>query len=154
MGVGKTTICQDLKKKLDNAIFLDGDWCWDADPFIVTEETKTMVIENITFLLNQFLASSVYENIIFCWVMHDQAIIDDILSRLDLSDTEVKTISLIARQDELKNRLEKDIEAGLRTADIIEKSMDRLPLYEKLTTIKIDTSDKDISEVANEIKSS
>ncbi|MBQ0125795.1 MAG: AAA family ATPase, partial [Clostridiales bacterium] len=30
MGVGKTTVCQQLKKELDKAVFLDGDWCWDA----------------------------------------------------------------------------------------------------------------------------
>ena len=46
MGVGKTTICQQLKRKLPNSVFLDGDWCWDADPFWVTEETKKMVLEN------------------------------------------------------------------------------------------------------------
>ena len=36
MGVGKTTVSQQLKKKLPNSVFLDGDWCWDADPFQVT----------------------------------------------------------------------------------------------------------------------
>lgn len=43
MGVGKTTVGQLLKKQLPNSVFLDGDWCWDADPFQVTEETKAMV---------------------------------------------------------------------------------------------------------------
>ena len=47
MGVGKTTICQKLKLKLANSVFLDGDWCWDMNPFQVTEETKKMVIDNI-----------------------------------------------------------------------------------------------------------
>lgn len=40
MGVGKTTVAQILKTKLSNSVFLDGDWCWDSDPFQVTEETK------------------------------------------------------------------------------------------------------------------
>lgn len=55
MGVGKTAICQNMKNKLDNCVFLDGDWCWDAHPFLVTEETKKMVTDNICFLLNQFI---------------------------------------------------------------------------------------------------
>ncbi|MBO4783943.1 MAG: AAA family ATPase, partial [Lachnospiraceae bacterium] len=46
MGVGKTTVSQQLKKELPNSVFLDGDWCWDADPFQVTEETKAMVMRN------------------------------------------------------------------------------------------------------------
>ena len=69
MGVGKTTVCQCLKRKLENSVFLDGDWCWDSYPFQVTEETKRMVIENICFLLNQFIHCSAYSDIIFGWVM-------------------------------------------------------------------------------------
>ncbi|MEG2207460.1 MAG: AAA family ATPase, partial [Clostridia bacterium] len=76
MGVGKTAVCQSLKQKLPNAVFLDGDWCWDANPFWVNDETKNMVMHNICFLLNQFLHCSAYENVIFCWVMHEQSIID------------------------------------------------------------------------------
>ena len=60
MGIGKTTVCQWLKLKLNNSVFLDGDWCWDANPFRVTEETKQMVMQNICFLLNQFIHCSVY----------------------------------------------------------------------------------------------
>ena len=44
MGVGKTTVCQIMKRRLPRAAFLDGDWCWDMDPFVVTEETKAMVL--------------------------------------------------------------------------------------------------------------
>jgi shikimate kinase len=36
MGVGKTTISQQLKQQLPYSVFLDGDWCWDASPFVVT----------------------------------------------------------------------------------------------------------------------
>ena len=80
MGVGKTTVSQQLKKELPNSVFLDGDWCWDADPFQVTEETKAMVMRNICFLLNSFLHCTAYKNIVFCWVMHEQSIIDEIIN--------------------------------------------------------------------------
>ena len=50
MGVGKTTVCQQLKQDLPNSVFLDGDWCWDANPFQVTDETKAMVTNNICYL--------------------------------------------------------------------------------------------------------
>ena len=62
MGVGKTTVSQQLKQDLPNSVFLDGDWCWDASPFQVTEETKAMVTDNICYLLNSFLHCSAYEN--------------------------------------------------------------------------------------------
>lgn len=33
MGVGKTAVGKLLKEELNNSVFLDGDWCWDASPF-------------------------------------------------------------------------------------------------------------------------
>ena len=35
MGVGKTTVCQQLKMELADSVFLDGDWCWDATLFCI-----------------------------------------------------------------------------------------------------------------------
>ena len=71
-GVGKTTTCRELQKILPRNVFLDGDWCWDMRPFLVTGETKKMVESNIAHLLNNFLDCSEFENVIFCWVLHQQ----------------------------------------------------------------------------------
>lgn len=140
MGVGKTSACQILKQKLDNSVFLDGDWCWDMHPFQVTQETKKMVLENIAFLLNNFIQCSAYENIIFCWVMHEQDIIDDILSRLDTAGCQIRSISFVCSQEALRARLQKDVNMGIRTADVIPRSLERVPMYEKLDSVKIDIS--------------
>ncbi len=69
-------------------------------------ETKKMVMENICFLLNQFIRCGAYENIIFCLVMHEQGIIDGILSGL---------------------------EAGIRSEDVIQRSIARIGMYEEST---------------------
>lgn len=151
MGVGKTAVGQKLKKLLPNSVFLDGDWCWDADPFQVTGETKAMVLENICFLLNQFLRCTAYDNVVFCWVMHQQAIIDDILDRLDTADCRIVCISLVCEEAVLKARLQKDVDGGIRTADVITRSIAYLPLYASLHTVKMDTSSKSASEAAEEI---
>lgn len=140
MGVGKTTTARILKNKLTNCVFLDGDWCWDLQPFQVTPETKKMVMENICFLLNQFIHCSAYENIIFCWVMHEQAIIDEILSKLEIGDCLVHSISLVCSEEALRKRLQTDVDAGIRSEGIIERSIARIGLYEKLDTEKIDVS--------------
>lgn len=105
MGVGKTTACQLLKRRLDRAVFLDGDWCWDADPFQVTSETKQMAEDNICYLLNRFIHCSAYDNVIFCWVLHEQSIIDRLLSRLDLTGCRVTVLSLVCTPDALARRL-------------------------------------------------
>ena len=151
MGVGKTTTCQLLKTKLNNSVFLDGDWCWDMHPFQVTVETKKMVIDNICYQLNNFIQCSAYDNIIFCWVMHEQEIISNILDKLDIEGCNIKAISLICNQQTLLKRLKKDVTSGIRTVDTIDRSMDYLPLYEQLHTTKIDVSEISPTEVVEQI---
>ena len=151
MGVGKTTVSQQLKQDLPNSVFLDGDWCWDASPFQVTDETKSMVTDNICYLLNNFLHCSAYENVIFCWVMHQQSIIDSILEKLDTTNCDVKCISLITDEINLRKRLTADVENGIRTADVIDRSVARISLYQTLDTIKIDTSNRTVQMIVDEI---
>lgn len=151
MGVGKSTVCQLLKRRLQNSVFLDGDWCWDAHPFQVTEETKEMVVQNICFLLGQFLRCTAYDNVIFCWVMHEQEIIDSILKCVSRTDCQIRPISLVCDKETLKKRLKKDVERGVRSEDAVRNSLERLPLYEVLDTEKIDTTGKTVLEIAEEI---
>lgn len=151
MGVGKTSVCNILKKTLPNSVFLEGDWCWDSHPFQITEETKVMVIDNIRYLLNNFLNCGAYENIIFCWVMHKQHIIDDILSDIDEKRYEIYKISLVCETEVLTKRLLKDISLGIRDDSVINRSLSYLPLYEELDTIKIDNSYLSLIQTAEKI---
>lgn len=151
MGVGKTTVCRELKNQLPRSVFLDGDWCWDMNPFVVTEETKAMVLDNITTLLKNFLRCSAYDHVIFCWVMHQQAILDQILSRLDLTGVTVVPVSLVCSREVLLQRLNQDVSAGLRQPDILLRSPQRLPLYDALDTHKIDTSYAAVPEIVQAI---
>lgn len=153
MGVGKTAVCQLLKRQLNHCVFLDGDWCWDMHPFEVNEETKQMVLANIKFLLNSFIQCSVYENIIFCWVMHEQSIIDELLSAIETANCEVKVISLICREESLRERLQKDVDQGIREPEIIQRSIQRLDGYKTLNSIKLDVSDISASMAAKQIAS-
>ena len=141
MGVGKTTTCHLLKEKLENSVFLDGDWCWDMHPFLVNEQTCAMVLDNICHILNNFLACSAYENIVFCWVMHEQSILDTILARLRAEGTRVVAVSLTCGPAELERRLQRDIDAGLRAPDVLPRALERLTHYnDTLKTHKLDTT--------------
>lgn len=152
MGVGKTTTSRILRDLLPNCAFLDGDWCWDMHPFQVTEETKAMVMDNIQHVLNNFLRCSAYENVVFCWVMHEQSIIDDLLSNLQ-GEFKLRAVSLVCTESALRKRLEKDVRAGLRSEDVISRSAARLPMYEPLHTIKVDVSRCTPQEAAQKIAS-
>ena len=139
------------KEVAEQCFSLDGDWCWDADPFQVTEETKAMVMRNICFLLNSFLHCTAYENIIFCWVMHEQSIIDEIIDRLDTGDARVIKISLMIDETNLRKRLSADIARGIRSNDVIDRSVARIDMYQTLDTIKVDTVNKNVYEIVSEI---
>lgn len=152
MGVGKTAVGRALRNQIPNSVFLDGDWCWDANPFTVTEETKAMVLENIRFLLGQFLRCSAYETVIFCWVMHQQNIVDAILSGLPLDNVWVWAISLTAEPEELRRRLEEDVSRGLRQPDVVERGLTYLPAYGRMNTEKVDTTQLSPEAVAGMLR--
>ena len=148
MGVGKSSVCRELLSRLTPGAYLDGDWCWNINPFSVTEENKRMVQDNIRHVLREYLTNSGLEYVIFCWVMHEQQIIDDVLEGLSGLEYEAHVFALTASEAVLKARLGADVAAGMRQADVIERSISRLPLYEKLNACLIDTGTLSPGEVA------
>lgn len=148
MGIGKSTICNQLNQDLDHSVFLDGDWCWNMDPFIVNKDTIIMVLDNITHCLNNFIHTPGIENIIFCWVMHKQDIIDQIIQKLDTEGVDIHLISLICEKEELIKRMLID----RRDNQTIRKSLQYLELYKDLDTQKIDVTTLDVQKTIDKIK--
>ena len=151
MGVGKSTVAKMLLHALPGCVWLDGDWCWNASPFNVNERTKEVVVDNICHCLNNFISCGEYENIILSWVMHEQSIIDCILSRLNLDGVSVTCITLTCSEEQLVKRLEKDIAEGLRAPDVIDRAVERLKAAQLVSAIKMDTTDKTALQVADGI---
>ncbi|HIW74955.1 MAG TPA: AAA family ATPase [Firmicutes bacterium] len=143
MGVGKTTACRALQRRLDGCVFLDGDWCWDIHPFTVNEENRAMALDNIVSLLGRFLQNPQLPTVIFCWVLHRDDIYAQILTRLfpggPPPEIRVVRVSLLCSEGTLRERLGREIAAGLRTPDVLERSAARLPLYAGLDTEKLMT---------------
>lgn len=148
MGIGKSTICNQLNQDLDHSVFLDGDWCWNMDPFVVNQDTKNMVLDNITHCLNNYIHTPGIENIIFCWVMHKQDIIDQIIQKLDTEGVDIHLISLICEKEELIKRMLID----RRDNQTIRKSLQYLELYKDLDTQKIDVTTLDVQKTIDKIK--
>lgn len=148
MGVGKSSVSHELKNLLAPCAFLDGDWCWDLAPFTVTEETKTLVLDNAAYLLNAFLRCSAVRNVLFCWVMPARFVIDDLLSRIT-EPYSFQLFTLTASEKDLCARLNADIAAGKRTQDVVARSLAYLPLYESgMGGIRVDTSCRSAAEIA------
>ncbi len=148
MGIGKSSVSQRLKKMLPRAVLLDGDWCWDADPFAVNDETKAMVIRNIAYLLSSFLNCNMYENVVFCWVMNEPDTFEMISTKIAAANYSTYRFSLISTPEELKVRVGKDVLAGIRSTMDYEKSLARLNDYDAQDTMKIDVSGLDVGDTA------
>ena len=151
MGVGKTAVSRELLRILPRCAFLDGDWCWTMSPFIVTDETKAIATDNITHILGSFLRCSEFENVVFCWVMHQQEIIDGLLARLPMDGVRFVSISLTCTVEALATRIGQDVAAGLREESAIRHSLAYLPLYRAVDSIKLDTTALSPAEAAEQI---
>ncbi|MEG1001752.1 AAA family ATPase [Clostridium sp.] len=152
MGSGKTTVSKSLYKELENCFWLDGDNVWHMNPFVVNDENKKMVLDNIAYIINNFLKNKSSEYVLFNWVIHTDEIMNTILKKLDITDVDVFKITLMCEKDELIRRISKDIKLGLRDKSNIKRSLDKNKLYEGMNTIKINTSNKEVSEIVSEIK--
>lgn len=152
MGVGKTTVSKKLYKSLPNSFWLDGDNCWMMNPFEVNEENKKMVLDNITYILNNFLNNTWSKYIIFNWVIHLDDIMNEILNRFHRGNVEIYKITLTCSEEELIKRIKEDIKCGKRDVDNIDRSLERLRLYANMDTTKIDTTNKDIDIIVEEIE--
>ncbi|MDU1854820.1 MAG: AAA family ATPase [Clostridium baratii] len=152
MGVGKTTISKWLYKNLENCFWLDGDNVWMMNPFVVDEENKKMVLSNITYIINNFLGNSNSKYVLFNWVIHTDEIMNEILNKINLIDVDVYKITLMCNKEELIKRINKDVELGIRDEDNIRRSLDKYDMYNKMNTIKIDTSNKSIDDIVRDIK--
>ncbi len=149
MGVGKSTVCRELNRYLQPSVWLDGDWCWMMNPFVVNDENCRMVEDNITHLLRNFLTNSSYEYILFNWVIHQESIFDTLLKPLKGLDFKLYKITLTCSEMALRLRMAADNRGQAK----IEPSLDRLKLYETMDTIKIDNTQLSVAETVMKILS-
>lgn len=146
-GAGKTSMCRILNKSI-NSVWLDGDWCWMMNPFIVNAENKKMVEDNIIHLLRNFLTNSSMETVIFSWVIPRDSIHNQIVERLKDLDFRLLKITLLCNAEALQQRMEKQ---G-RPREKIENSVASLGQYWNMNTRKIDTTHLDKAYVSKRIE--
>ena len=84
------------------------------------------------------------------WVMHERAIVEELLARLPIAEcgAQVRWVSLVASEEELRGRIERDVDAGLREAAAVERALAYLPLYRELGSELVDTTGRSPREVA------
>jgi Shikimate kinase len=151
MGVGKTTIGKCLCDKLGKSAFIDGDWCLDIHPFVGNKETKNMAINNIIYLVKNYLKCSECDSIVLSWVMSDSTI-RRIVEGISSCDLKIYSITLICSERALRERWNNDTIAEWRNEEELQNSLLSLNDYKhRQDTCLIDSSDMRIESVVNRI---
>lgn len=145
-GVGKSTVGNLLFSRLQNIAILDGDDVWRINPFEVTDNTRDIVERNIAFVLRNYLEAA-YEYVILVWVLHQQSIIDCLLSKLDDLKFKVYIFTLICDEETL---LERRCQQGKEGREL-EVALDRLRQCLMLETEKLDTGAMKPDEIVDMI---
>lgn len=116
-----------------------------ANPWIVTEETKSIAQDNIVYLLRNFPNCSEYKYVIFSWIFRRDVVFNLILDKLKDYDFHLHKITLTCDEKVFQERLE---EAG-RKKDNIQRCIDSVTLCDSTGSLKVDTTNVPISDVAN-----
>jgi len=69
-GVGKSTACARLHRRLPGSARLESEWCRMINPFTFTPEVEALTERNMTHLLRGYLECSTVDHIIFTWGLH------------------------------------------------------------------------------------
>lgn len=143
-GIGKTATCRELQQLFPKSVWLDGDWCWMANPWIVTEETKRMAVNNMSFLLNSFLNCTEYEFILYSWIFRSDEVFSLILDNFIHTDFKLYKFTLTCNPDVFIKRLK---DAG-REESKIPMCVESLYQCESTESEKIDTTNSSAKEIA------
>jgi len=83
-GVGKSTACALLHRRLPRSAWLESGWCRTINPFDFTPEIEALTERNVMLLLRGYLECSTVDCVIFYWGLHGprQRIWDRVLDSL------------------------------------------------------------------------
>lgn len=150
MGVGKTRIGKYIATKYAGTAFIDGDWCLDIHPFVGNRETKTMAIDNILHMVDNYRKCSICKMIVLVWLMDEQWVYQKVAGGIADMGLDVKSVVLVCGQRDLADRWENDKNCEWRTPEWFEVSLKSLSLFSSLEN-GIDTSSLTVEEIADRI---
>ena len=151
IGVGKTTVGKLLCNKLNKSAFLDGDWCFDLHPFVADKETKDMAVDNIIHIIKNYLKCSQCDFVVFTWVMDQNDVYRKIINNIPSTDVRLYEITLICSAAALEDRWYKDTICEWRNEEWLSVSKKSLDYFKERDTLIVDTSNKKIEDIVEEL---
>ena len=150
MGVGKTAVGKYIADHTPGTAFIDGDWCLDIHPFVGNRETKTMAVDNILHMIENYKNCSECKMIVLVWLMDNEWVYNSIIDGIKKLELEIKSVTLTCGRTALTERWHNDKTCPWRTDDWLKISTDSLDYFSSLDNT-LDTSSLSIKEVAEKI---
>ena len=149
MGSGKTALCAQLFRRIEGCVFLDADSLWSMNPCDLTGVNQTMVVNNITHVIRNYITHPTLKVILFAWPAHLGYISEAVLDGLRDLNYAVCKIALTCTEEVQQERMEKQ---GRSEFDI-DLSLERLGISFPDDTTMIDTSNMTLSDVCDQLLS-
>lgn len=150
MGVGKTTVGKYIADHHPGTAFIDGDWCLDLHPFVGSQETKAMAVNNILHMIENYKNCSVYRMVVLVWLMDEKWVYQTIIDGIRSLHLEPVSVTLLCDEESLIRRWRQDQVCDWRTDHWLEISLKSLSPFSLLENC-IDTSSLSITETADRI---
>ena len=150
MGVGKTTVGKYIADSNPGTAFIDGDWCLDIHPFVGNREIRAMAVDNILHLIANYKKCSACKMIVLVWLMDDPDVRKDISDGITSLGLELKSVTLMCSEEELKRRWNADTSCEWRTDEWLKVSLGSLEDFAALDKL-IDTSTMTVKQIADRI---
>lgn len=135
-GVGKSATCSLLLGRLDGAVWLDADWLWMMNPFVVDDENKRMIERNIRSVLGSYFDNPNVRIVVLSWVVHEPAILEMILRWVADRDVRYQAIGLTCDEPALRMRLM----TRALDAEAVNRNVSRIEMCRSVSPNQIDTT--------------
>lgn len=149
-GIGKTTICKEIIRKLPNSAYVDSDPCRLMNPFILNDETIPTIAKNISDLIINYMDCPVIETVIFSYGFHGRRIevFEIVMKAVSKRDFNFIPFLLACSEEENIKRMDignRSTERKQRAIEESRKTFDDIPYPQ------IDITDFTVSEAAENI---
>jgi chloramphenicol 3-O-phosphotransferase len=154
LGVGKSSVAEQLHWKFDKSVHLDGDYIGDVHPFKIYDDARISHLYRTLELLIGFHQKNGYHNFVINYVFESHESLKDLLDLIRPLDSSIHTYWLTCNEEEQAKRIRK------RKRDEIEWELSRFVELQQIQAKaarqgfigkEVDTTRLTSAEVAEEI---
>jgi broad-specificity NMP kinase len=154
VGVGKTSVADQLHYKFEKSVHLDGDAIGDVHPFIIYDDARISHLYRTLALLIDFHQQNGYSCFVINYVFESAESLQELLDLLTPLDKDIHTYWLTCNEEEQVKRIR------ARGRQEIKWELDRFIELHKIQVAaaqrgfigkQLDTSGMSVAEIADEI---